>query len=119
MSREAIFEASVNYFLEPIVPWLEDETVTEIMVNGFDDVYIERHGKLEHTDVRFPSDDALLSAIHNVAQWVGREIDEEHPVLEARLPNGYRVHAVIPPSARTGIYLTIRKFTHEASPWKT
>jgi pilus assembly protein CpaF len=113
MSRQAIFEASVNYFLEPIVPVLEDDSVTEIMVNGFDDIYVERRGKLIHTDLCFASDDALLSAIHNIAQWVGRQINEEHPVLDARLPNGSRVHAVIPPSARTGIYLTIRKFSRE------
>ena len=114
MSREAIFEASVGYFLEPIGAYLEDESVSEIMVNGFDEIYIERHGKLERTDATFDSDDVLMSAIHNVAQWVGREIDENQPVLDARLPNGYRVHAVIPPSARTGIYLTIRKFAREA-----
>ena len=114
MSRQAIFEASVHYFLEPIVPLLNDESATEIMVNGHDDIYVERHGKLIHTNLRFPSEDALLSAIHNVAQWVGREISEEHPVLDARLPDGSRVHAVIPPSARTGIYLTIRKFSREA-----
>jgi pilus assembly protein CpaF len=114
MSRQAIFEASVSYFLEPIGHLLDDESVTEIMVNRFDDVYVERNGKLEHTDVRFANDDALLSAIHNVAQWVGREISEEHPVLDARLPDGSRVHAIIPPSARTGIYITIRKFTREA-----
>ena len=113
MSRQAIFEASVNYFLEPIGSFLEDESVSEIMVNGFDDIYIERQGKLVHTEAQFPSDDALLTAIHNVAQWVGREINEEHPVLDARLPSGSRVHAVIPPSARTGIYLTIRKFTRQ------
>ncbi len=113
MSRQAIFEASVQYFLEPIRHLLSDESVSEIMVNRCDDVYIERNGKLEHTGLRFQSDDALLSAIHNVAQWVGREINEEHPVLDARLPDGSRVHAVIPPSARTGIYLTIRKFTRE------
>ncbi len=113
MSRESIFEASVGYFLAPIGPLLDDESVSEIMVNGFDEVFVERHGKLQRTDARFDDDNALMSAIHNVAQWVGREIDERHPVLDARLPNGYRVHAVIPPSARTGIYLTIRKFTSE------
>jgi pilus assembly protein CpaF len=114
MSRQAIFEASVNYFLEPIVPLLEDESVTEIMVNGHDEIYVERRGKLIRTETRFVSEDALLSAIHNIAQWVGREITEDHPVLDARLPDGSRVHAVIPPSARTGIYLTIRKFSREA-----
>jgi pilus assembly protein CpaF len=114
MQRQDIFEASVHYFLEPIGHLLDDESVTEIMVNRADDVYVERGGKLVHTDVQFASNDALLSAIHNIAQWVGREISEEHPVLDARLPDGSRVHAVIPPSARTGIYLTIRKFNREA-----
>ena len=114
MSRQAIFEASVKYFLGPIGPFLDDDTVTEVMVNGYDDIYIERHGKLEHTGARFASEDALLSAIHNVAQWIGREISEQNPMLDARLPNGSRVHAIIPPAARTGIYLTIRKFTREA-----
>ena len=113
MSRQAIFEASVSIFSTRSRRLLDDESVTEIMVNGFDNIYIERRGKLMHTDARFPSDDALLSAIHNVAQWVGREITEEHPVLDARLPNGSRVHAIIPPSARTGTYLTIRKFSRE------
>lgn len=99
MAQQAVFEASVHYFLEPIGHLLDDESVSEIMVNRFDDIYVERSGKLEHTDIRFASDDALLSAINNIAQWVGREIGEEHPVLDARLPDGSRVHAVIPPSA--------------------
>ena len=114
MSRHTIFEASARYFLEPIAPFLDDDSVTEIMVNGFDTIYIERRGRLERTAARFASDDALLSAVHNVAQWVGREITDERPVLDARLPNGSRVHAIIPPSARTGTYLTIRKFSREA-----
>ena len=77
-------------------------------------IYIERRGKIELTDARFESDDALISAIHNIAQWVGREIDPERPILDARLPNGSRVNAIIPPSARTGTYLTIRKFSKKA-----
>jgi pilus assembly protein CpaF len=113
MSRQAIFEASVEYFLSPIGQFLDDESVTEIMVNGFDEVYIERRGRLELTAARFASEDALVSAVHNIAQWVGREINPERPVLDARLPNGSRVHAVIPPIARRGTCLTIRKFTRE------
>ena len=113
MSREAIFEASLGFFLTPIKRFLEDRTVTEIMVNGHSDIYIERRGRLEHTDARFVSEDALLTAVHNVAQYVGREIDENRPVLDARLPDGSRVHAVIPPSARRGTYLTIRKFSRD------
>ncbi|HJN67009.1 MAG TPA: ATPase, T2SS/T4P/T4SS family, partial [Pirellulales bacterium] len=114
MSRETIYEASVDYFLTPIGALLEDESVTEIMVNGFDQIYVERRGKIETTNARFDSADALISAIHNIAQWVGREIDPERPILDARLPNGSRVNAIIPPSARTGTYLTIRKFSKKA-----
>lgn len=113
MSREAIFEASLGYFLTPIRPFLEDPTITEVMVNGHSEVYIERRGKLEYTNAKFESEDALLTAVHNVAQYVGREVDENRPVLDARLPDGSRVHAIIPPSARRGTYLTIRKFSRD------
>ena len=85
MSREAIFEASVGYFLTPIKAFLEDDTVTEIMVNGFNEIYIERRGRLERTDASFPSHDALLSAVHNVAQFVNREIDLDRPIMAARV----------------------------------
>ena len=110
MSREAIFEASVEYFLSPIGAYLDDPTVTELMVNRFDQVYIERDGRLHLTDARFESEDALLTAVHNVAQWVGRDINTERPILDARLPDGSRVHAIIPPGCRAGTCLTIRKF---------
>src|SRR4029453_15493298 len=100
MSREAIFEASVDYFLAPIGEYLEDESVTEIMVNGHNQIYVERRGRLYLTETQFEREDAPLSAVHNVAQWVGREVSAERPILDARLPNGSRVHAVIPPSAR-------------------
>lgn len=110
MIRQSIFEVSVGYFLAPIRPFLDDDTVTEVMVNRFDEIYIERDGRLEKTLAEFDSEDALLSAVHNVAQWVGREINEEHPILEARLPDGSRVHAILPPSCRSGTCLTIRKF---------
>ncbi|HUG20287.1 MAG TPA: ATPase, T2SS/T4P/T4SS family [Planctomycetaceae bacterium] len=113
MSRESIFEASLDFFLSPVREHLLDDSVTEIMVNGYDEVYVERHGKLYETDSRFPSEDALQTAVHNVAQYVGREIDEDRPILDARLPDGSRVHAVIPPSARRGTYLTIRKFKRD------
>lgn len=112
-ARESIFSATLDYFLNPIGEHLRDDSVTEIMVNGFDDIYVERAGRLHHTNSRFPSEDALRSAIHNVAQYVGREIDEDRPILDARLPDGSRVHAVIPPSARNGTYLTIRKFKRD------
>lgn len=113
MSRETVFAATLGYFLGPIREYLEDPAVTEVMVNGFEKVYVERGGRLFETDAKFPTADALLSAIYNVAQYVGREIDRDRPVLDARLPDGSRVHAVIPPSARSGTYLTIRKFKRD------
>jgi pilus assembly protein CpaF len=113
MTRETIFEASLDYFLSPIGEFLNDDSVSEVMVNGFDEIYIERSGKLYETDASFRSEDELLSAVHNVAQFVGREIDENRPIMDARLPDGSRVHAVIPPSARGGTYLTIRKFLRD------
>ena len=111
MSRQAVYEASLGFFLQPIARFLEDPEVTEIMVNGFQRVYIERAGKISETDASFASEDALRSAINNLAQSVGRRISDDHPVLDARLPDGSRVHAIIPPSARLGTYLTIRKFS--------
>lgn len=109
-TRETIFAASVDFFLTPILPFLRDPAVTEVMVNRFDTVYVERAGRLYKTDARFSSEDALVSAIHNVAQWVGRRIDEQQPILDARLPNGSRVHAILPPGCRNGTCVTIRKF---------
>ena len=113
MDRETIFEASVDYFLGPIREYLFDESITEVMVNGHDEIFIERSGRLYKTPAKFLSADALLSAVHNIAQYVGREIDEERPILDARLPDGSRVHAVIPPSSRVGTCLTIRKFKRD------
>jgi len=110
MSRQEVFEASVEYFLRPIGEFLRDETITEVMVNRYDQIFIERGGRLYPTTVTFDSEDALLSAVHNVAQWVGRDINRDRPILDARLPNGSRVHAVIPPGARNGTCVTIRKF---------
>ncbi len=114
MAHQAVFEASTKYFLQPIESFLRDDSVTEIMANGHASVYIERNGRLEKTTACFESEDALASAVNNIAQWVGRRIDQNHPVLDARLPDGSRVHAIIPPQARTGTYLTIRKFARRA-----
>jgi pilus assembly protein CpaF len=114
MSRTAVFEASLAYFLDPIARYLEDESVTEIMVNGPDLIFVERKGRLEQVPAKFDDEDALLSAIHNLTQYVGRTISVENPILDARLPAGSRVHAVIPPASRTGPCLTIRKFRSDA-----
>jgi len=110
MSRAAVFEASLAYFLQPLAKLLEDPAVTEIMVNGHERVFAERRGKLESVATQFDDEDALLSAIHNLTQYVGRDISAEQPILDARLPSGARVHAIIPPASRVRPCLTIRKF---------
>jgi pilus assembly protein CpaF len=113
MNRDEIFSASLLYFLAPIRDLLEDAEVTEIMVNGPGEVFVERSGRLFSTDRSFSSDDSLRSAVHNIAQYVGREINADQPILDARLPDGSRVHVVMPPSSRRGVCLTIRKFRRD------
>ncbi len=100
-------------FFEPIRKYLEDDDVSEIMINGPDQIFIERHGKLELTDAKFVNEPALKAAASNVAKSVGRMLSEDQPRLDARLPDGSRVHAVIPPLARSGTTIAIRKFKKE------
>jgi pilus assembly protein CpaF len=94
----------------PIEPLLEDDTVTEVMVNGPKAVYIERAGRLEATEVRFEDDDHVLRIIDRIVSPLGRRIDESQPYVDARLPDGSRINAVIPPLSLIGPILTIRKF---------
>lgn len=104
------FSEATAGFLEPIVPFLNDPEISEVMVNGHDEIYVEKKGKLIRTDVRFEDEEELMAAIRRIAQMVGKRIDEKNLIMDARLPDGSRVHAVIPPTAKKGIYLTIRKF---------
>jgi pilus assembly protein CpaF len=110
---DAVFQQTLMGFLEPVARFLADDGVSEVMINGFEEVYIERSGKLELTDARFPSDHALQSAVRNIAQYVGKTVDPERPVLDARLPDGSRVCAILPPAARRGICVSIRRFPKE------
>jgi pilus assembly protein CpaF len=96
--------------LGPLEALLEDDDVTEIMVNAFDDIYVERKGKLTRSDISFSSDSAVMSAIERIVSPLGRRIDESSPMVDARLPDGSRVNAIIPPLALRGPTLTIRKF---------
>jgi pilus assembly protein CpaF len=94
----------------PLEPLLRDSEITEIMVNGHDSIYVERAGKLYPVDARFSSDAHLRRTIDKIVGRVGRRIDEASPLVDARLPDGSRVNAVIPPIALDGSMLTIRKF---------
>lgn len=94
----------------PINSLLKDEAVSEIMVNGPRQVYAERNGKLELTNVKFRDDDHVLNVIERIVAPIGRRIDESSPMVDARLPDGSRVNAIIPPLALNGPTITIRKF---------
>ncbi len=107
----SVFDTSVQVFLAPVLPFLKDDTVTEVMINGPKEIFIERRGLVEKTDVQFEDESALMAAVRNISQFVGRPIDEEHPFLDARLPDGSRIHAVVPPVARNGTTVAIRKFS--------
>jgi len=99
--------------LGPLEPLLGDPTVSDILVNGADSVYVERRGKLERTTIRFHDDAHLMNIIDRIVSAVGRRIDESSPMVDARLLDGSRVHAIIPPLAIDGPTLSIRRFAVE------
>jgi len=97
----------------PIQNLLNDHDITEVMVNGANNVYIERDGKITKTPLKFDDDDHVLRIIERIVLPLGLRIDSQHPTVDARLPDGSRVNAVIPPVAIDGPSITIRKFSHE------
>jgi len=114
--KEPPKKAGLSYlylFFAPVKEYLEDDDVSEIMINGPGQIFIERKGKLAPVPAKFASEQALQAAVMNVARSVGRFFDKENPRLDARLPDGSRVHACIPPLARVGTIVAIRKFRRE------
>ncbi len=107
LSQELEFEI---LGLGPLEPLLKDPSISDILVNRFDQVYIERYGKLEKTDIRFWDNRHLLRIINKIVSNVGRRVDEGNPLVDARLPDGSRVNAVIPPLTLDGPSLSIRRF---------
>jgi pilus assembly protein CpaF len=97
----------------PLEQLLADDSVTEVMVNAADRVYVERSGKIERTPVRFVDDAHVMRIIDKIVSQIGRRVDEASPMVDARLPDGSRVNAIIPPLALTGPTLTIRKFSRD------
>jgi len=97
----------------PIEPFLADDSISEIMVNNHHTIYVERKGQIEESDVQFASERHLLQVIDRIVAQTGRRIDESSPMVDARLPDGSRVNAIIPPLAITGPSLTIRKFSRD------
>lgn len=111
--RARLFEqiAAEILGLGPLQPLLEDDTITEVMVNGAKNIYIERKGKLHRVPVTFENNDHVLRIIDRIVAPLGRRIDESSPYVDARLQDGSRVNAVIPPISLVGPVLTIRKFS--------
>lgn len=113
MIPEQVFETTIRRFLQPIEGMMSDASVTEIMINGPHEVFVERKGKLVRSDITFAGIAELMSALRVIAQYVGRPFDEGHPLLEARLPDGSRVAALLPPVAPLGPCVSIRRFSKE------
>jgi pilus assembly protein CpaF len=113
--RQRLFEQIVAEILGlgPLEPFLADPTITEIMVNGPKDIYVERDGKVKRTNATFESDEHLMRIIERIVAPLGRRIDESSPTVDARLQDGSRVNAVIPPISLIGPVLTIRKFSED------
>lgn len=107
----SVFDTSVQVFLAPVLPFLRDEAVTEVMINGPSTIFIEKQGFIHKTDAKFEDEASLMAAVRNISQFVGRPIDDDHPFLDARLPDGSRIHAVVAPISRCGTTVCIRKFS--------
>ena len=113
MIPEKVFQATLLELFGPVRAYLDDPTVTEVMINGPDKVFIERRGRIEKVTESFPHLKALHAALRTTAQYVGKHVDEDRPLLEARLPDGSRVAAVLPPAGSGGPYVAIRRFFRE------
>ncbi|HEY3491773.1 MAG TPA: ATPase, T2SS/T4P/T4SS family, partial [Solirubrobacterales bacterium] len=114
--REALVSQVLDeiFGLGPLEPLIQDPEISDILVNTFKQIFIERNGRLEKTDVRFQDDRHLLQVIDRIVSAVGRRIDDSSPMVDARLPDGSRVNAIIKPLALDGPHLSIRKFKRDA-----
>jgi pilus assembly protein CpaF len=109
------FEASLEFFLAPLMPFFKDPGVTEIMVNGHDCIYVERRGKIESTTARFTTEADLQAAAMNIAQFVGQPLDIQRPLMDGRLPDGSRVCIVLGKISASGTQVNIRRFPKNAA----
>ncbi len=114
MIASDVFRQSLSYFLRPVEDLLADASVSEVMINGPETIYVERGGTLVKTPNRFESPEDLLACARNIAQFSGKRLDERSPRFDGRLPDGSRVHVVLPPCARDGVTVSIRKFSTTA-----
>jgi len=113
-TSDRTYQASFKFFLGPLNELLEDESVTEVMVSGPESVFVERSGRLVKTEVTFRDEAALRAAANNIAQFVGKTIDEANPILDGRLEDGSRVCIVLAPLSAHGTSINIRRFSQTA-----
>lgn len=111
MDHEAIYAKTVEHYLRPIRKYLRDPGVTEVMVNRYDEIYIEKQGKTTLIPEKFADEESYHSAVNNILQFTGKSLFDSHPLVDARLPDGSRVHVIKRPCARRGTAMTIRKFS--------
>ncbi len=110
MTRADIFSGTIKHFLAPVAVYLEDPSVSEIMINTFDEIYVERDGAVIRTTSAFDNEEAFMAAVNNILQYTGKRLTQEHPLQDSRLPDGSRVHVILQPLSRRGTCMTIRKF---------
>jgi len=113
MNNHEIFSATVAHYLAPIRAYLEDTAITEVLINRFDEIYIETKGQLTKSPAKFPDEEAYRAAVNNILQFTGKSITSNQPLIDTRLPDGSRVHVAMEPCSRFGTAVTIRKFNKE------
>jgi len=109
--KSQMFDHIIKNFTQPINKYMNDSTITEIMINSPDQIFIEKQGKLIKTDAKFESETCLMSMVNSISQFTNRRINKEKPYLAARLPNGDRIQIILPPCSKKGITISIRKFS--------
>jgi pilus assembly protein CpaF len=110
MEARDIYAETTRHFLKPVLPLLDDASVSEVLINGHDTVYFEKAGRLHASDLAFPSPAHLEAAARNIAEYVNRDVGPDNHSMDARLPDGSRVHVIVAPSSRQGVCISIRKF---------
>jgi pilus assembly protein CpaF len=111
VNRDQVFEITLGKLLSPVEAFLKDSSVSEVMINGPNEVFIEREGKVEETDVSFDDEELLHAAARNIAQYTNKRVDHLTARFDSRLPDGSRVHVVMPRCSQKGLCIAIRKFS--------
>ena len=113
MNRDEIYRATIDRHLAPVKAHLDDPAVSEVMINGANEIYVERDGVVERSSVRFVDEAAYEAAVNNILHYTGKSLTDPHPLVDTRLPDGSRVHVAKAPCARHGLAMSIRKFAKE------